>query len=174
MMGETPGSVMGSEFRPWELEEEFDEPDLTAVLREEMKILHPYLFCDVEQLNYLGNDDPLVRFVRGGKGEGRCDVAPTSGDAMIAPVGDSCVSASSSGGAVPRCFTGQPMPLPAGRPERLSPTREATADFCREKWLSSMSLKGFERLTLQDLLTAISRLKPLLKTSGRSYLSLSC
>ena len=37
--------------------------------------MHPYLFCDVEQLNILGDTDPLVRYLRGAEGGAAVDDA---------------------------------------------------------------------------------------------------
>ena len=39
--------------------------DLTYFLREEMQMSHPYLFSDVEMLNILTDEEPLVQYVRG-------------------------------------------------------------------------------------------------------------
>ena len=61
---ESEPELAGEVYQGWRTDPEADaELDLTSVVHEDLRILHPYLLTDVEQLNYLGDKEPLVLYV---------------------------------------------------------------------------------------------------------------
>lgn len=101
--------------------------DITAVVREERLIDHPYLLTDVEQLNRLGPTDPLTRFVLEQGGQDESGEVPATGGtdaARFSAVDDDPDDRSAS--EVMRVITG--------------PARRKAAAQCKKLWADTMKL----------------------------------